>query len=388
MIQINWVQISILIGAIQAMVLCVLLLRKKDHRKANYLLAAVVLIIGRMDFDVLLDAVNWTKKHPITILLFNDYLLTLGALVFFYVQSMTQPSFRFGRRFWRVMITTLFIDLCFAAVIYHWLVFKSYPKVYIVWFSVATDLVSVVVMVTYLALSFRMLQRYETSIQNNFTNLDKLTLHWLQTLVKIFILLVAYWAAVVLVDVCFFNYEINDVFYYVTSVSLVVFIYWMGFSQYLSTHITVVVAPQTNHQMLEQATKPTNQPKSVLDEEKMKAYAKLLTQAMQQDELYLNPALTLDIVANHLNIPARYVSQTLNQLVGKNLNDFVNEYRIGAVKARLMDEQYAHLTILGIAFEAGFNSKATFQRMFKKIVGVSPSEYKKQMSHPSIKSKV
>lgn len=388
MIQITWVQISILIGAIQAMVLCVLLLRKKDHRKSNYLLAVVVLIIGRMDFDVLLNAIVWTKKHPIAILLFNDYLLTLGALVFFYVQSMTQPSFRFGRRFWRVIITTLLIDLCFASVIYHWLIFKTYPKVYIVWFSVATDLISVVVMVTYLTLSFRVLQRYETSIQNNFTNLDKLTLNWLQTLVKIFILLVGYWAGVVLADVCFFNYEINDVFYYITSVSLVGFIYWMGFSQYLSTHITVVMTPNTTQKTAEQMSKPVSLPKNVLDEDKMKAYAELLTRAMQQDELYLNPALTLDIVANHLNIPTRHVSQTLNQFVGKNLNDFVNEYRIGAVKARLMDEQYAHLTILGIAFESGFNSKATFQRMFKKIVGTSPSEYKKQMSHPSINSKV
>lgn len=62
--------------------------------------------------------------------------------------------------------------------------------------------------------------------------------------------------------------------------------------------------------------------------------------------------------------------------MGKSFNEFVNEYRVNAFKQEAMQPKMSHLTIAGIAFECGFNSQATFQRTFKQITGMSPSEFK------------
>lgn len=71
----------------------------------------------------------------------------------------------------------------------------------------------------------------------------------------------------------------------------------------------------------------------------------------------------------------REISAAINQGLDKNFYAFVNEFRVEEVKTRLVDTKYGHLTILSIAFEAGFNSKATFNRIFKAYTGISPKAY-------------
>jgi AraC-like DNA-binding protein len=69
--------------------------------------------------------------------------------------------------------------------------------------------------------------------------------------------------------------------------------------------------------------------------------------------------------------------------VRKNFNEFVNQYRLAAVKKKLLESGNEHLTITGIAFECGFNSQATFQRVFKQTTGVSPTQFLAQHSRKS-----
>ena len=69
------------------------------------------------------------------------------------------------------------------------------------------------------------------------------------------------------------------------------------------------------------------------------------------------------------------LSEAINSGVGKNFNDFVNSYRVKEVEQMLQDGKQEQLSLLGIALECGFNSKATFNRVFKKMTGQSPSQY-------------
>lgn len=72
------------------------------------------------------------------------------------------------------------------------------------------------------------------------------------------------------------------------------------------------------------------------------------------------------------------LSKAINQGFGKNFNDFVNEYRISEVKDRLGKSDLDRMTLLGIALDSGFNSKATFNRAFKKYTGMTPNQYVKE----------
>jgi AraC-like DNA-binding protein len=100
-----------------------------------------------------------------------------------------------------------------------------------------------------------------------------------------------------------------------------------------------------------------------------------LKNLLDQGKLYLKPRLTVDDVAEKLNLPSRYVSYLINKKTQNNFNAFVNSYRVKEVLERLTDPKESHKTIVGIALDSGFNSKSSFNQIFKTIKGQSPSEY-------------
>lgn len=96
---------------------------------------------------------------------------------------------------------------------------------------------------------------------------------------------------------------------------------------------------------------------------------------IQQDKLYQNPELSLTDLAKELKTNASVISKTINQGFQMNFNDFINNYRIEAIKEMFYNSEHKKSTLLGIAFDCGFNSKATFNRAFKKNTGISPREF-------------
>jgi AraC-like DNA-binding protein len=82
------------------------------------------------------------------------------------------------------------------------------------------------------------------------------------------------------------------------------------------------------------------------------------------------------MMVDDLNISRQKLSQVINQGQQKNFYRLINEFRIDQVKSKMADSNFAHYTLLGIALECGFNSKTSFNRIFKEITGLTPSEYK------------
>jgi AraC-like DNA-binding protein len=119
---------------------------------------------------------------------------------------------------------------------------------------------------------------------------------------------------------------------------------------------------------------------SNLESAKAAAYQKKLEECMQSEKLYLNPELTLTILADKLSIPVKHLSQIINEHFGQNFNDFVNSYRIRAAISKLSDAKTREDKLLKIAFESGFNSKSVFNAAFKKNTGFSPSEFRQRLA--------
>ena len=113
-----------------------------------------------------------------------------------------------------------------------------------------------------------------------------------------------------------------------------------------------------------------------IKEDFTKADLKKLEEAMEQKEAYLDPQLTLSKLATHTGIPAYRLSKVLKQKESS-FFDYVNGYRIEKVKSLLQEGKLEQLSMLGVATEAGFNSKASFNRVFKKATGITPSQYVK-----------
>jgi AraC-like DNA-binding protein len=116
----------------------------------------------------------------------------------------------------------------------------------------------------------------------------------------------------------------------------------------------------------------------VSDTEMTRIITKLL-EFMETDKPYLNPELTIQDLAEKINIPKHHLTYVINSGLHKNFFNFVNEYRVEEFKRRVANPSYRHLTLLAIAFDSGFNSKSSFNNIFKNITGQTPSEYKKQI---------
>ncbi|WP_121808119.1 ABC transporter permease [Mucilaginibacter kameinonensis] len=104
-----------------------------------------------------------------------------------------------------------------------------------------------------------------------------------------------------------------------------------------------------------------------------------LRHQMKVNKFYLDAELSLNSLAKELGISIHELSKIINTGLRKNFNDFVNEFRIQDVTRRMRDPAYNRITLLGIAYDCGFNSKTTFNRTFKQITGKSPAEYKNEL---------
>ncbi|MDP7592924.1 MAG: helix-turn-helix domain-containing protein [Litorilituus sp.] len=103
-----------------------------------------------------------------------------------------------------------------------------------------------------------------------------------------------------------------------------------------------------------------------------------LTLYMTTQKPFLEPLLNLDSLAAKTDLPSRQLSRVINRHFQKNFFEFINGYRIDEAKKLLANEKYEKVTIIEIMAQVGFNSKATFNTFFKKLVGVTPSQYRKE----------
>jgi AraC-like DNA-binding protein len=143
--------------------------------------------------------------------------------------------------------------------------------------------------------------------------------------------------------------------YYIIEVILPIFTFWLGLRAYLK----------------EQQVPKVKKINLDINQENLQ---KIIT-VVEEKELFLNPELSLSDVARATQLNVNIVSNTINSGSGQSFNDFINNYRIELVKSKLLQKEHEKFTILGIAFDAGFNSKNTFNRAFKKSTGISPSEW-------------
>ena len=95
---------------------------------------------------------------------------------------------------------------------------------------------------------------------------------------------------------------------------------------------------------------------------------------------FLNPEYSLQMMAEDLSISRQKLSQTFNIGKQKNFYKIINEFRIEEVKQMINNPDFNHFSVLGIAFECGFNSKTSFNRIFKEETGHTPTSYKKSES--------
>jgi len=102
-----------------------------------------------------------------------------------------------------------------------------------------------------------------------------------------------------------------------------------------------------------------------------------LIRVLENDKVFLEPDITLNSLADRLEIPAPHLSQIVNERLNQTFSDLINSYRVQEVKRRFADPACRHYSLLAIAEEVGFRSKSSFNTVFKKHTRMTPSVYRK-----------
>ncbi|QGX39820.1 AraC family transcriptional regulator [Permianibacter aggregans] len=128
---------------------------------------------------------------------------------------------------------------------------------------------------------------------------------------------------------------------------------------------------------------PAEPSRPELAESEVNASFQQLQALMQSEQLFTEPDLNLNDIAERLGLTALEASKMIKDGSGKNFRGYVNDFRIEAVKQKLNDADYAKVSILAIAMESGFNSESSFYRVFKAATGLSPTAFRERAEHSS-----
>lgn len=229
------------------------------------------------------------------------------------------------------------------------------------------------------------IKRYTQHIRTNFSDIDKIDLTWLKILVIGF-LAIRFWAVLVasliLISISFgisTNFEIMGLLGNYTTFLLVSVLIFFGLG-----HSSVFEGlEQRSPQEEAEPVKDDNGNEQEIDTQKDKIKPEMIEQLarhMEKEKPYLTPALTLEKLAGQLRMQPRLLSNIINRHFDCNFFEFINSYRVEEAKRMLADKQYADKNMLDIMLDVGFNSKATFNTLFKKKAGMTPSEYRKSVN--------
>lgn len=363
----------LLLGSLQGIILAFLLwFNRKGVRLPNRLLAVLMGLMGLASFAVGIPVAN------IWISLMLDLLplivaMPMGPIIYFYAKALLDPDFKIGRRekwhFYPVIID-------FGSKLIGWVfvfgillgVFDSRNN--LPWanamnaYNTYADIPRWLSITVYLWLTYQLLSKQSQSNKSLPEEQRQHHIGWLKPLVKAFFVFQFIWLLHLIPYIipATRNNLLDTLGWYPIYIPLAILIYWIGFKGYF----------HTQKSFIQNGSKITNK---ILPEETATETIQLLNKAMLMDQLYLDPELTVEKVSRHISIPAKTISAVLNQHLQKSFNSFVNSYRVIEVKKRLLDPVNQSSTLVGIAFDCGFNSQATFQRAFRSETDQSPKEF-------------
>jgi AraC-like DNA-binding protein len=233
-------------------------------------------------------------------------------------------------------------------------------------------------MIYYFMVSLKSYKKYQNRIVQELSYADSVIYKWVQLFLICLILILTARIIFIVLFPNFGSFRLKYWYYLVFSI-LIYFLTLKGYTHLITTINLNYLQKNAARTFLDNAennhlveAKPFQKP---LSEGQLSQHKIDLGFTFEQERLFENPQLSLQDVAAKMEWSLRETSQIINQGFGKNFNDFVNAYRVDAVKEKLAKGEQAHHTLLAIALDCGFNSKSTFNRVFKRITEQTPLEY-------------
>lgn len=349
-----------------------LLLTKKPKALTDKILATWIAIIAIHLLGYYFKETGYWEKYPHLIGTTAPLPLLHGPLLFLYCLYALKayPSFRYK--------DLLHFLPAIAAFIYMSPFFFGYTpeqklqldQGVIKSYSTFANILLIVILVsgiTYAMMSYRLSKIHKSKLEHHYSYREGISLKWLRyCILSIGLVFLSAIVVVLLRDALDFNFLFNPE--YIIYSILIAFIFYIG---YFGIRHENIFANQSQENKSSNANQKYR--KSAMKEEVSQQLYEQLLEVMKQKKPYLQPKLTSAHLAESLKISTNQLSQLINQKAGVNFHDFVNRYRVEEFLQRARSNK--NYSLLALAYESGFNSKSSFNTIFKKQMGSTPSQY-------------
>lgn len=368
-----------LLGVVQALLLALALVTtKRGNRTANLLLAGFAVNIAILVSGHILITTRYIELFPHFSRVSNPFDYTAAPLLYLYIRELISDRPGLKRKDLLHFIPSA---LCFIYLIPYYFQ-SSDAKLYDIssahyarWYLFRVGLALLLALVYLVFIALR-LAAYARAIKTGRLPVQRSALFRLRFIAITF---VAVWVLAALryvIDLRFPGYKSYTTLILPLSATFIV--YAMAYISLRRPQ--ALIGAEELREEGDAAPLVKKYEKSSLTPERAERYLKKLLDLMEREKPYLDSDLTIQKLAEQLMIPAPHLSQTINERLNQNFSDMVNSYRIEEAKRLLLDPKKKHYSILAIAEEVGFNSKSSFNAVFKKFVNATPSEWRKAVN--------
>ncbi len=384
--------IVLIVGIITGIFVNIILLSEKQNAQANRFLSALVLVsVGTLFHNFLIESGIYNQYNSLYFLpiIFS---LGVGPLLYLYVNRLIGIK--------KLSNASLFLHLLpviIQVMLYTWCFLQSNEIKYDIYISVyepyAKPLQNILVYLSvaiYLLLSFKEIRHYKAKLNDFYSNNYKLTLRWLKSLLYIFM---GYYVLLVLFQLAAssFNFSAD---YFPSDIIRCVILFVIAFFAIKQNSLIEIqkniesvddenaieeasselIDAEETHKIRSSAIETGNKVEDLKAKQINETLLAKIINIVETDQLFLNENLTVNDLALKLGYSSRSVSQTINAGLQKSFSRFINEYRVNLFREKRNSEANANLSIMGLAYDCGFNSKTTFNRTYKEITGSLPKE--------------
>ena len=373
----------LLLFFLSALLFCFLLLRKGlvERQRSSLWLSLFIFLGGLYISPFMLGYAGWYSVQPYRSILFFlplQQLFLLGPVFYIYLKILLNKEYSIGRKdVWHFVPALLYGLYSLVVFIGDVFIFEqSYfyadqrDKDLDFWYQFC----GLISMLFYLGLSWKYYKEYRKLSVQEVSYADEINYQWMQHFMIVF-------GLILILRVLFFllNPEWGQFgskfWYYLCFSVLLHYISILGYMNAIRSFESLGHRFTMNSELAESKEDVlSNGGQMNLDK-----WVEALNYVFQEDEIYRDPNLTLSDLAEALKTNRNIISKTINQEFQMNFNDFVNSWRVKAVMESLKKGKEAQFTLLSLALDAGFNSKTTFNRAFKKQQGVTPREFLKDL---------
>lgn len=346
-----------------------LFFNKRLNAKANKFLA---LSLSGISMQLLYELISYMNPYwdildflePLPIFLSS----TVPIGLYFFVKYLINPQYQLKplEKWWLLPIVLQAI-LCLLYIPFEHLYDIKIFTIALDFLPFAEEFVGLAVSLFLIPLALHHIKHYQKFIKSHYSTIDQKSLLWLLNFLYIILILVFLWLLSFVIWALGYT---NETTYTYVTIGMVIILFWIGYFVIQKYHLFEIVT-------FTEKKVPKEKIKKKLSAKTDIYYTELL-KLFEEKHLYENIELTLNELAQHLQLSSGYLSQIINEKEQKSFFEFVNFYRVEAVKRKLLDQNYAHYDIFSIALESGFKSKSTFNAVFKKMTQQTPSAYKKK----------